>query len=107
MHFGEIHRLDLYQAGKNVAIYLGARLLDSGDDDLFERLELVGGKSSDFQIFEVGGKDSGDSRRDSFLRHDEEEMTSWSKIRDSMLEKRKFRPAVFRIEVIRRIQVQN
>ena len=61
MHFGEIHRLDLGQAGKNFAVYLGARLFEPGDDDLPECLELVGRKSSDFQIFKIGGKNSGDS----------------------------------------------
>src|SRR6266568_4413118 len=107
MHFGEMHRVDLGQAGKNVAVYLRARLLESGDDDLSERLELISGKSSDFQIFEVGGKNSGNSWCDSFLRHDEKKKASWCEIRESMFEEGKFRPAVFRIEVIRRIQIQN
>ena len=61
MYLGKIHRLDLGQAGKNFAVYLGARLLEPGDDYLSERLELVSGKSSDFQTFEVGGKNSGNS----------------------------------------------
>ena len=70
-------------------------------------LELVSGKFSDFQIFEVSGKNSGNSGCDSFLRHHEKKKASWSKIREGMLEEGKFRPAVFRIEVIRRIQIQN
>ena len=76
MHFGEIHRLDLGQAGKNFAVYLGARLLEPGDDYLSECLELVSGKSSDFQIFKISGKNSGNSRCDSFLRHDEKKKAS-------------------------------
>jgi hypothetical protein len=55
--------------------------------------------------FEIGGKNSGDSSRDSFLRHDEKEKASWSEIREGMFEEGKFHSAVFRIEVIRRIQI--
>src|SRR5262245_15947360 len=107
MHFGEIHRVDPGQAGKNVAVYLGARLLERGDDDLPERLELVSEKFSDFQIFKIGGKNSGDSSCDSLLRHEEKKKALWSKIRKCVLEEGKFCPAVLRIEVIRRIQVQD
>src|SRR6266498_2099199 len=107
MHFGEIAGWYLTQAGKNVAVYLGARLLERGDNDLSERLELVSGKSSDFQVFKVSRKNSGDSSCDSFLRHHEKEKTSWSKIRECMLEKGKFCTPVFGIEIIWRIQVQN
>ena len=74
-------RHGLSQAGKNFAVDFAARLLDSGDDDLPECLELDSGKPSDFQIFEVGGKNSGDSWCDSFLRHDEKKKAFWSKIR--------------------------
>jgi len=107
IHFGEIHGLNLGQAGKNFPVYLGARLFEPGDDDLPERLELVGRKSSDFQVFKVGGKNSGDSWCDSFLWHHEKEKTSWNEISECMLEEGKLCPAVCRIEVIRRIQIQN
>src|SRR5262245_6733445 len=103
MHFGEIQRVDLGQVGKNVAVDLGARLLEPGDDDLSERLELVSEKFSDFQIFKISGKNSGNSSCDSLLRHEKKKKALWSKIRECMLEKGKFRPAVLCIEVIRRI----
>src|SRR6516165_3653209 len=107
MHSGEIHIVDLGQAGKNVAVYLGVRLLESGDDDLSERLEIVSEKFSDFQIFKISGKNSGDSSCDSLLRQNAKKKAFCSEIREGMLEKGKFRPAVLRIEVIRRIQVQD